>query len=122
MTPDILIFPVEWRLTKKHRIILATLVYSRLEITTTETLFDAAYGDQAIDDQPTTRAVYVLISQVRSRIPRWIKIVNVPSIGYTIHRDIRKRLIGECNRAVEELRTMLDTMPLAKLQKLRAES
>ena len=121
MTPDILIFPVEWKLTKKHRIILATLVYSRLEITTTETLFDALYGLQSDDEQPTMLAVAVLMSHLRTRVPSWVKIVNVPSIGYTINRDVRKRLIGECNRAVEELRTMLDTMPLAKLQKLRAK-
>jgi DNA-binding winged helix-turn-helix (wHTH) protein len=117
--PDILIFPVEWKLSRSQRIILATLVYSPLEITTSDAIFDALYADRAIDDQPMIETIRPLMWRLRKRVPDWVKIVAVVGVGFTINRDIRKRLLGECNRAVEELQTILDTMPLAKLQKIR---
>ena len=118
MSPNNLIFPVEWKLTKSHRLILAALLYSPLEIVTTEALFEAVYWNKAADDRPSIRQVQVMISYLRLRVPNWVKINNVQGIGYTIPRDIRKRLLDECNNALEELRNMLDTVPLSALQKL----
>lgn len=120
MTPNALTFPVEWKLTKSHRIILATLVYSPLEIVTTEALFEALYSQRATDDQPDTRTVGQLLCYLKKRVPDWVQIDNVQGIGYTIKRSTRKRLIAECSVAAEELRTMLDAAPLSTLQKFRS--